>query len=189
MKNLFSPSFVSIRDLSEEDIPSVLNYWFHSPPGFIESMGVDLDKMPKESEMEQSIRAKLIENASQPVSKLNVVVIVYNKLPVGFHTINPLTEGESGIFHAHIWDPNYRKRGIALYSYPKACRIFMSRFNLSRILFKTPVQNIGAIRVKEKLGIRYIGEEIIGFGIIKEGTKAKVFELTRDEIENKWSTI
>ena len=65
----------------------------------------------------------------------------------------------------------------------------MSRFNLSRILFKTPVQNIGAIRVKEKLGIRYIGEEIIGFGIIKEGTKAKVFELTRDEIENKWSTI
>jgi hypothetical protein len=37
--------------------------------------------------------------------------------------------------------------------------------------------------VKEKLGIRSIGEEVIGFSIIKEGTNAKVFELTRDEVK------
>jgi len=40
-----------------------------------------------------------------------------------------------------------------MHTYPKACHIFFERFDLRRILFKTPVQNMGAIRVKEKLGI------------------------------------
>jgi hypothetical protein len=67
--------------------------------------------------------------------------------------------------------------------YPRACLIFMDRFNLKRILFKTPLQNIAAIRAKEKLGFRYIGEEIISFGIIRDDTRAKVFELTKPEAE------
>jgi hypothetical protein len=57
----------------------------------------------------------------------------------------------------------------------------LQRFDLRRILFKTPVQNVGAIRVKEKLGIRCIGEEVVDFGIIRAGTLAKVFEFTREE--------
>jgi hypothetical protein len=59
----------------------------------------------------------------------------------------------------------------------------MHRFDLQRVLFKTPVQNKGALRVKEKLGIRCLGEEVVEFGVIKAGTLAKVFELTREEAE------
>jgi hypothetical protein len=62
-----------------------------------------------------------------------------------------------------------------------ACRVFLQRFDLKRILFKTPAQNVGAIRVKEKLGIRCLGEEVVDFGIIRPGTLAKVYELTREE--------
>lgn len=36
---------------------------------------------------------------------------------------------------------------------------FMERFNLGRLFFKTPAQNIGAIRVKENLRIRYLESE------------------------------
>lgn len=41
----------------------------------------------------------------------------------------------------------------------------------------------GAIRVKEKLGIRCLGEEIVYFNIIKAGTLAKTFEITSLELE------
>ncbi|TAJ69308.1 MAG: hypothetical protein EPO42_15640 [Gallionellaceae bacterium] len=68
-------------------------------------------------------------------------------------------------------------------SYPLALKIFFERFNLKQILFKTPAQNIGAIRVKEKLKIRCTGEEIIGFSVIKDGTLAKTFALTRAEAD------
>jgi len=55
--------------------------------------------------------------------------------------------------------PEFRRRGVAECSYPQACRVFLQRFDLQRIRFKPPAQNVGAIRVKEKLGIRFIGEE------------------------------
>lgn len=176
------PKLISVRDLTFSDLPLILKYWFGSPPGFIESMGVDPKKMPTETEMESNLRKKISDNEKLPFSKLNALVITYDQRPIGFHTINPLVEGDFGVFHAHIWDSNFRRRGIAIHSYPKACRIFIERFNLEKVLFKTPVQNTGAIRVKEKLGIRTIGEEVIGFGIIRDGTKAKVFEINRSEV-------
>ena len=100
---------------------------------------------------------------------------------MGFHNLNPLVEGDFGVFHAHIARPDFRRRGVAECSYPQACRIFLQRFDLKRILFKTPAQNVGAIRVKEKLGIRFIGEEVVDLGVIRSGTLAKVYELTREE--------
>jgi len=35
-------------------VPLALDYWFRSPPGFIESMGVDLAKLPQEAQMKKN---------------------------------------------------------------------------------------------------------------------------------------
>lgn len=183
MRSVVDPQRISIRDLSEEDIPLVLNYWFRSPPGFIESMGVDLAKLPDEEEMEKTLRERARAHATSSPSKLNVLMILHDGQPIGCHTLNPIQEGDHGVFHAHIFRADMRGRGVGMHSYPKACRVFMDRFDLPRILFKTPKQNVGAIRVKEKLGIRRIGEEAVSLGVIKDGTLAVVFELKREELE------
>lgn len=172
---------VTVRDLQESDIPFVLDYWYRSPPGFIEAMGVDLAKMRTESEMRTGLTQKIRDNLRLPKSSLNALAIIHRGEAIGFHVLNPLFENDYGIFHAHLWAPDFRRRGVGSRSYPHACRMFIERFNLRRVLFKTPLQNVGAIRTKEKLGIRSIGEETIGFGIIREGTLARVFELTREE--------
>lgn len=180
---------ISVRDFEVDDIPHVLEYWFHSPKGFVESMGVDLAKLPKELDMKEHLTKRLHANSNSRISKLNALAILYKGQSIGFHTLVPVVEGEFGIFHAHIWRADMRQKGIGFYSYPKACKVFIERFNLQKILFKTPIQNIGAIKVKEKLGIRCIGEEVIGFDIIKEGTLGKVYELTREEAFQKRDTF
>lgn len=181
MQSRVDPRSVLVRDLSEADIPFVLDYWFHSPPGFIESLGADLTKLPAEAQFADSLRQRIRTNETLVSSKLSSLAILHDGDFVGFHNLNPLTEGDFGVFHAHISRPEFRRRGIAECSYPQACRVYLQRFDLRRILFKTPTQNVGAIRVKEKLGIRYIGEEVVGFGVIRSGTLAKVYELTREE--------
>ncbi len=183
------PGAVTVRDLDEADIPAVMDYWFRSPPAFLESMGVDLARMPQEGPFEESLRKRIREAAAADVSKLNTLAILLDGRPVGMHTINPLVEGDHGIFHAHLWSAESRGRGIALRSYPLACRLFLRRFDLMRILFKTPARNTGAIRVKEKLGIRFVGDELVDFGVIRAGTPAKVFELTREEAEALWPDL
>lgn len=176
-------SMITVRDLSESDIHLVLDYWFRSPREQIEAMGVDWEKFPAESVMRESLTEKCRANQMLDRSKLNALVVAENGIPVGFHTLFPYTEGESGVFHAHLFSSESRRRGIASQSYPLACRVFVDRFQLKKILFKTPTQNRGALRVKEKLGIRRIGEETIGFGIIRDGTRAEVFEWSKQEID------
>jgi RimJ/RimL family protein N-acetyltransferase len=175
------PRSVSVRDLAEADIPFVLDYWFRSPPDFIESLGADLTKIPAESQFADSLLQRVRMNEPLARSKLSSLAILCDGQFVGFHNLSPLTEGDFGVFHAHISRPEFRRRGVAACSYPQACRVFLERFDLRRILFKTPLQNVGAIGVKEKLGIRCIGEEIVDFGVMRPGTLAKVYELTREE--------
>lgn len=185
-KKITDPSLVSIRDLTEEDVPTLLNYWYRSPPGYFENLGVDPKKMQTEAEMEASIRKRLPENRLLEKSKLGVVAILLENKLVGIHSLVPLVENDHAVFHAHIFKPELRGAGIGMISYPKACKLFIERFNLKRMLFKTPIKNSAAIRVKEKLGIRQIGEEVINFSVIRENTLSKVFELTYEEILKRW---
>lgn len=176
---------VSIRNIIPSDVPLIIKYFYHSPPGFIESIGVDPKKMGPPEEFERFMR----ERFATPEDKRTGVTILYNGEPVGQHSINPLVENDHGVFHAHIWDPSARGRGIGLQSYVLAGKLFVDRFNLKRVVYKTPKQNIASIRVKEKLGIRFLGEEVVSHGLVKEGTVAKVYEATREEIEEMYAKL
>lgn len=175
---------ISVRDLSMSDIPYILRYWFHSPAGFIESIGVDANKLPSEHALEATLIEKCQHDKQSTDPQSNALIIICDDTPVGFHTLSPVEHGNFGIFHAHIWDHDMRNKGIAKTSYPLACAVFMQRFKLQKILFKTPQQNTGALRVKEHLGIRYVRDETVNFGIIRDGTVAKVFELTANELQH-----
>lgn len=175
--------FVNVRDFSEEDVSLLIDYWYHSPSGFIEAMGIDPSKLLPEHEFAKSIMDEWRANSLLTASKSRFLTITYKDKAIGSHTLSPLLEGDFGVFHAHIWEPETRGKGIARITYPVACRIFMERFHLKRILFKTPIQNVAAIRVKEQLGVRCLGEEIVNFGIIQHGTRTKVFELNKTEAE------
>lgn len=174
---------IAVRDLTEADLPILMDYWFRSPAGFIESLGVDTNKLSSEPEFVKSLTERIRANAGKFPSQLNALAITYAGRTIGQHSVNEIQPGESAIFHAHIFDPSMRRRQVGMTSYPLACQFFMNRFCLKRIWFKTPIQNTGSIRVKQKLGIREVDEEIINFGVVKEGTRARVFELLPGELE------
>lgn len=169
-----SRSQISIQDFSEVGIPLILNYWYGSPPGFLESLGVDVSKFPTQQEMKKAL--------SSPATRERTLLISCDDQLIGFHTLTSVVIGDQGVFHAHIIDLANRRKGIGSVSYPLACEIFMERFQLQRIIFKTPVTNRGAIRVKEKLGIRAIGEDVASSSLLRDGTPLRVFELRRDEL-------
>jgi RimJ/RimL family protein N-acetyltransferase len=176
-------TLVEVRNFCEQDVEGLVKYWYHSPSGYIEILGIDPGKLLPEQEFQAWLIGECRANSQLEASKSHLLTITYNGAAIGNHAISPLIEGDYGVFHAHIWSPEMRGKGVARVTYPRACLIFVDRFNLKRILFKTPIQNIAAIRAKEQLGIRCIGEEIIDFGIVKDGTRAKVFELTKPETE------
>lgn len=172
---------ISVRDITRSDVDRVMDYLYRSPNGFIESIAIDPKKLAPESENRTLLLQRIREIEMGNCSQSQSLIILKDGVPVGHHSVNQITAGESAIFHAHIWRPEHRRLGIGTHSYPLACSVFMKRFALKRILFKTPIQNRGAIELKRRLGIREIGQENISFGLVRDNTPALVFELTRDE--------
>jgi hypothetical protein len=173
---------VKIRDMESKDILPFKNYWYRSPEDFIRRMGVDPDKMLPESEFENSLNNVIAKNTTNIVSKLEFLTIELDGHPVGTHSVGDLIEGETAIFHAHLWKPEARGIGLCTYTYPRAAEIFMNRFKLQNLLFKTPIVNKAANRIKEKLGIAASGEEVLDYSFMFPGTIARVYSLSRSDL-------
>lgn len=175
---------ISIRDFCAADVPRVLDYWYRSPAGYLESIGADPARLMPEEVMRSSMLGACAKNSelSAGDSKMPAVTLLYDDQPIGLHLVGPVVGGESAIFHAHIWDVAFRGKGISSVTYPLACEVFFRRFRLKKIFFRTPSMNIAAIRVKEKLGIRCTGEEPFESVLALPGLTAKCFELTPEEL-------
>lgn len=170
---------LSLRSFSIEDVEHVLNDWYRADPKYLEALNVDPKRMLPEDEHKKF----LLEEASKNESISTYLTVLYKGKAVGIHLINQIKPKESGVFHAHLWADEFRGLGISTITYPMACKIFFERLGLKKIIFRTPVNNSGAIRIKEKLGMRFLSEEILnGAGIIKDGTQVRIFELLPSDL-------
>ncbi len=179
-----NPKILQIRDFNLTDLESYLNYFYHSPKGFLSSISVDEEKFPTQTFMRTRMEDLCHKFPNVEGSQNPALSIVYDLRPAGVHPLNELTPGESAAIHAHIYKPELRKIGLGSVSLPIAAKIFIERFKLKRLMFKIPLQNAGGLRVLEKLQIREVGKETLNLGIVKAGTAARAFELKASEVDD-----
>ena len=180
---MIDPTRLLLRDFNLTDLDAYLNYFYHSPKGFLASIAVDFDKFPTESFMRTRMTDICHKFPNTEGSRNPALSLIYDRRPVGLHPLNELTPGDSGGLHAHIFQPEMRKQGLASLTLVPASKLFIERFRLKRLLYKIPIQNTGALRMVEKLEIREIGKEVLNSGIVIAGTRVRVFELQSSEVD------
>ncbi len=111
------------------------------------------------------------------------MIIEYDGIPIGVYVLNQIEHGKQGFIHAHIWRPEFRQSGISTFSLPKACKFFIDRFELSKIIFEIPITNLGANRAIQKYGITAIKEVVMDNPLVIENTKAFRYEFFPNQIE------
>jgi RimJ/RimL family protein N-acetyltransferase len=182
MINLANPKDISVRFLEEGDIPALAQYFFESPPGFIESLGFDLKKFGTKEEFLQNYKRRLKdlqENGEKPKS----IIVLFEDKRIGMHSSTHSIPRESLVMHAHFFDPTFRGRGIGPISSIKAAELFFEEFELKKIIVKIPLQNKAPLRLMEKLGIMPIGNEIIDAPLFKKPMEAKVFHADFEDLQ------
>jgi len=184
MGPMFNRETIKFRDLLPEDIDLFLDYWHHSPLGFLEGMGVDPKKIASPEEMRTHLQAQIDDIAKNGSKVGRLLIIEYLCEPIGYHNLNEIIAGDSALFHAHIWNPKMRGQGLGTYSYPRASRIYMDRFNLKKVRFISPIQNKGINRIKEKLGLKCLGETVMTAPFLITGTRGYMYELTEEHLKN-----
>jgi RimJ/RimL family protein N-acetyltransferase len=131
------PGDLRIRALEPCDIPRVVDYWTGNSAEFWRMRGVDKAKLSSHDEFVSGYERMFREGGKVP----GTAVILLRGEPVGLHTLTDIVEGESAVFHAHIWSEELRGLGLGVYSYLKAAEFFFTTLKLKKILFKTPNRN------------------------------------------------
>lgn len=170
---------ITIRSFTPDEFEPLAAYWTDSSAEYWASLGIDKTKM--------KTKEQFIEQFNDQFNKLGevktVCVIEYKGHSIGVHTVNNIVDSVSATMHAHIFDEEFRRKNVAYYSYPKAIDYFIKKLKVEKILFKTPIINVGANRVKEKLGIPCLGDTIFESPIALKTLPAKFYEVDRKLVD------
>lgn len=183
---MMSTSNLSVREISRENIPSLVNYWLNSPDDFLVNMGVDLSKLPSREDFTTMIESQLITPYAE--KKSFAVIWFYGERAIGHSNISPIVFGEEAFVHLHIWEQDFRGNGFGLECLRKSIPIYFNHFNLKRIFCEPYTLNTGSNRTIEKLGFEFVKEYTTIPGWICFEQPVKRWVLTR-EMFDSWTHV
>lgn len=137
---------------------------------------------PGEVEAMQARWVQIFEERDKGGPPIPTLFVFYRGEPVGFHNSTHREPGQTLIMHAHFFRADLRGKGIGTVSYVLAMEKFLTEYGYQEVIFKTPEQNIAAMKIKEKIGLAPIGEEVIDWPQLVQPLPVKVFRVTRSEL-------
>lgn len=172
---------VQVREIRFEDLADMRKYFFESSPEFLNSIGLKTPQ-PGEAENFQKRWEQQFEERNKNGTPIAVLTVFYRGERVGFHPSTHRETGESLIMHAHFFREDLRGKGIGTISYVLAIEKFLTEYGYKAVVFKTPIQNFAPMKIKEKLGLTPIGEEVIDWPQLLTPLPVKIFRVTRSEL-------
>lgn len=172
---------VQVREFQREDLVDLRKYFFESSPEFLNSIGLKTPA-PGEAENFQKMWEQRLNDREKGGPPIPVLTVFYRGERVGFHTSTHREAGQSLIMHAHFFREDLRGKGIGTISYVLAIEKFLTEYGYKEVIFKTPKQNIAPMKIKEKLGLTPIGEEVIDWPQLLKPLPVKVFRATQAQL-------
>jgi hypothetical protein len=172
---------VQVREFQREDLADMLNYFFESSAEFLNSIGLRTPQ-PGAAEKSKVAWEKRLDERAKGAPAIPVLTVLYQGERVGFHTSTHREPGRSLIMHAHFFRKDLRGKGIGTVSYVLAIEKFLTDYGFEEVIFKTPKRNAAPMRIKEKLGLTPVNEEVIDWPELVEPLPVQVFRVTRTEL-------
>jgi RimJ/RimL family protein N-acetyltransferase len=173
---------LQVREMEERDVNLIASYWVDSDPDHMVSMGVDLDKIPKRSQ----IQNMLMEQLSQDYSEKGTYALIWvvDGVPVGHCNVNKIEFGKKAYMHLHFWQSKYRAKGMGSNLLKMSLPYFFERLNLQELLCEPYALNPAPNKILEKIGFKFIKSHICVPGYLNFEQEVNTWGLTREDFES-----
>jgi len=172
---------LTVREMNGGDIDAIADYWLHSDPDFLVSMGVDLDKVPPRADFIEMLQGQLQKPTAEKQSYCLIWEI--DGESAGHCNINNITFGKEASMHLHLWRPHLRQKGIGLKLLGMSLPYFFSSMQLKNLVCEPRAENMAPNKALEKLGFTYIRSYLTVPGSINYEQVVKRWELSFQAFE------
>ena len=155
---------LSVREILEEDIPLITQYWLGSDNAFLTGMGVDLAKIPSKEDWYIMLKAQL--NQRYEEKKSYCIIWILNEKPIGHSNINKIVFGEEAYMHLHIWDADARKKGVGTELIKLTLPYFFENCKLRQLYCEPYALNTAPNKTLEKAGFVFVKEYVTTPGML-----------------------
>ena len=150
------PQFVSFRaagglvalgDLTEGDVPAIVDYWLGSGDEFLEFLGVDRARLGAAQDIYGRFSSAI--RTGDPNQERIALRITLDGRIVGYTLLNRYSAYEN-YSHWHILSPNLRARGLSTALYPYRIKAYFDVAPIARLIHQTRTRNVGVNRMLDK---------------------------------------
>ncbi len=167
-----------IREIQEEDVEQVINYFVQADDNFLKGMGVDPDKLPDPADWQ----ALILDDLSQPLARRQFYYLVWliNGRPAGHSNINKIVYGDHAYMHLHLWNPASRQAGNGLFFIQACITAYFDRFDLDTLFCEPYALNPAPNRILAKTGFDFVRSYETTPGWINFHQKVNSWTLSRE---------
>lgn len=157
-KKILNGVGLSVRALSLDDIPLIVNYWLQSSPENLVRMGVDKLKIPTASQFEKGLRSLLEQDSQEARTSYRIWLV--DGLPIGFSSLKNIQYEQSGEMHLHIWDASFTGKGYGPVLFCLSAQSFYEAFKLKAIKCEPRASNPLPNKMLQKVGFPLVETRI-----------------------------
>ena len=169
-------NLLTVRELTEKDIPLVADYWLNADAIYLTQLGVESTKLPSREQFTAMLHAQL----ALPYSEKKAYALIWevNNKAIGHSNLNPIVYGDHAYMHLHIWCAHDRKKGYGLELIKRSLPRYFNNFQLKKIYCEPYALNPAPNNLLHKAGFTLIKEYITTPGSITFKQPVKLWEIT-----------
>jgi RimJ/RimL family protein N-acetyltransferase len=172
---------LAVRELQQNDIEPLTNYWLTASPEFLTGLGVDLQKMPRPEEWSMMLNEQL--NTPVKDKKSYCIIWLEDGIPVGHSNINKIIFGEEAYMHLHLWNNASRKKGNGTAFLKLTLPYFFENYQLKELCCEPYALNPAPNKTLAKAGFTFIKKYTCVPGILNFEQEVNLWEMTREQFE------
>jgi RimJ/RimL family protein N-acetyltransferase len=171
-----SDPILAVREIQEQDIELIVQYWLNADPSFLLGMGVDSSKIPSKEEWIQMLREQLHQSFEEKQSYCMIWLV--NGKAVGHSNVNKIKFGEEAYMHLHLWNSDIRKKGSGTELVKMTLPYFFKNLKLKKLYCEPYGLNPAPNRVLDKVGFTLVKEYTTTPGWLNFEQPVKRWELS-----------
>jgi len=172
---------LSVREIQQEDIELIINYWLNADKTFLKNMGVDLSKMPTKESWVNMLSQQLGQSYHE--KKSYCIIWQVDGKAAGHSNVNKIIFGQEAFMHLHLWKKDIRKSGLGTELVKMTLPYFFNNMNL-KILYCEPYSlNPAPNKTLTKVGFEFVKENITIPGFLNFEQKVNLWKLTCEKFK------
>ena len=174
---------ISVREMKENDIEQIVEYFADATPEYLIGMGADPNKIPSKEKWIGILQKEFKKDNKE--KEFYYIIWQIGEKSIGHSNINKIIFAKEAYMHLHIWGKENRHKGIGLQLIKETIPFYFRNFNLQELYCEPYSLNPAANNTLVKVGFEFIKEYETTPGWINLHQKVKRYILTKDSFEEK----